>query len=558
MTGSVAVSEPPPPPPGPARVRLPLHLRTLRVCNRILPQVALGGLLLVGAALLEADDVVTQRVRVAVAYLLGWALLRALCHEVLSPVRPALRLVPLSDAAAVRTLGAVKVLLGVMVVTLLAQHLVRATGWNPAVDATLGIVRDVTLILFGAAALWGSGAPAALTARLRGGTRGVAVSTLVHAVLPLAVLTAIVLVVTTALGYERLASWIRGNAILTALQVLAATLSIHLLSRGWRNLLGLSRSDLLGPGAEPAPAAIGLERLGVGAIRLVVVVLAVAWISTTWDVSPREWPAVLDRGIFTPGGLTWARLLGGLLWMGVVVVLGRTAKTILTFLVFPRAEVEVGLRFAVLAVLRYLTIACAALLGLSAVGLDTSSLAWFLGAAGIGIGLGLQDVIANFFSGLIMLLERPVRVGDLIRVGNEVGTVEDIRIRGTVLRTSQNTTVLVPNRQMLAERLTNLSHGMDHGLVEVRVRVAPDADPAAVARLLREVARRHRDVRADPEPRVVFLDMGGAGLDFAVVVHTDRIRQLGAVGSELRFAIHTRLREAGVALAAPLAPPPTA
>ncbi len=197
--------------------------------------------------------------------------------------------------------------------------------------------------------------------------------------------------------------------------------------------------------------------------------------------------------------------------MAGVVVVGRVLQTVLTFLVFPSAEVDIGVRYAILAILRYVVIAVVGVLSLDALGVDTGSLAWFLGAAGIGLGLGLQDVLGNFFSGLFMLVERPIRVGDLVEVGPTTGTVEAIRMRGTLLRTGNNTTVLVPNRQMMAERLTNLSHGLAYAMVEVKVTVEHGTDPAKVERVLLALARAHTSVVGDPSPVVRIVELGADG-----------------------------------------------
>ena len=242
--------------------------------------------------------------------------------------------------------------------------------------------------------------------------------------------------------------------------------------------------------------------------------------------------AFLDVPIVGVGSLTWSRFLGGLAAVAIVLLLARLVRTILTFLAFPRSRLDVGARYAILAMLRYVAWGLAILFGLDALGADTASLAWFFGAAGIGVGLGLQDVLANFFSGLVMLLERPVRVGDLIDVDGMTGTVEEVRMRGTLIRTPQNTTVLVPNRQMMAQRLSNLTYGVSHGLVELRVGVAYASDPPPRgARPARGRARRSPTCCEHPEAVVRFTGFGDSALEFVLLCHTDRVRDRGAVAS---------------------------
>jgi potassium efflux system protein len=201
--------------------------------------------------------------------------------------------------------------------------------------------------------------------------------------------------------------------------------------------------------------------------------------------------------------------------------------------------------------LRYAVIALAVVLGLGALGLDTASLGWFFGAAGIGIGLGLQDVIGNFFSGLIMLVERPIRVGDVVQVGEATGTVESIRMRGTTLRTFDNTTVLIPNRHLLAERVTNLTYGMGHTRVLVQVGVSYDTNPQRVREILLGVARLHDHVLGDPSPEVWLHGFGESALEFTLVAYTDQVRSRFAVASALRIALLNRLRAEGIEIPFP-------
>ncbi len=230
---------------------------------------------------------------------------------------------------------------------------------------------------------------------------------------------------------------------------------------------------------------------------------------------------------------------------------GWLVRQTLTFFVFPRTRLEIGARYAILAVLRYTVIALAFVLALGAVGIETGSLGWFFGAAGVGIGLGLQDVIGNFFSGLIMLVERPIRVGDTVQVGETTGRVEDIRMRGTVIRTYENTSVTIPNRQMLGERVTNLSYGMGHTRLKIEVGVDYGEDPRRVRDLLLEVATQHSDVLADPEPTVWFMNFGASSIDFTLLCYTPRLTSRFAVASDLRYAIFETLRRHGISIPFP-------
>jgi small-conductance mechanosensitive channel len=201
--------------------------------------------------------------------------------------------------------------------------------------------------------------------------------------------------------------------------------------------------------------------------------------------------------------------------------------------------------------LRYAMVVLVVFFAMSGLGVETSSLAWFLGAAGVGLGLGLQDVLGNFFSGLVMLVERPIRVGDFVAVGDAAGTVEAIRMRGTLIRTPDNTTVLVPNRQMLGERVTNLTYGADHRRLQVSVGVAYESDPDEVRRTLLAIADRHPLVLRDPAPFVQLTSLGESALDFTLFAQSRSPLEVFQVASDLRFEILARFRAAGIEIAFP-------
>jgi small-conductance mechanosensitive channel len=150
-----------------------------------------------------------------------------------------------------------------------------------------------------------------------------------------------------------------------------------------------------------------------------------------------------------------------------------------------------------------------------------------------------------------MLIERPVRVGDFVVVGDAAGTVEAIRIRGTLIRTPENTTMLVPNRQMLGERVSNLSYGIQHRRVEVTIGVAYDTDPERVRRILLEIARRHPLVAADPAPFVQLQGFGDSALNFVLFAQSRSPLEVFQVASDLRFQILREFRRANIEIPFP-------
>ena len=150
-----------------------------------------------------------------------------------------------------------------------------------------------------------------------------------------------------------------------------------------------------------------------------------------------------------------------------------------------------------------------------------------------------------------MLLQRPIRVGDIVTVGDASGTVEDIKMKGTTLRTFDNMTILIPNRQMLASRILNMTYSMGHTRVRVDVGVSYDANPEQVKAILLETARAHPQVVAEPEPSVVFQGYGPSSLDFSLFCYTNELRRRVGIASEIRYALFQRFQREGIEIPFP-------
>jgi small-conductance mechanosensitive channel len=520
-------------------------VRAGRVLWRLLPWLVVGGALLAGAWLFGATPAFKERAVVVAAFLVGFALVQAVTAEILSPNRPALRLVPISDQRARYLSATIRVLLVLFFITEVGRWFVEATGWHKSVASLLLLVRNIGLVLLAAAVIASTGVTKWLKGLSPDTYRGLIGRVTGRILLPFAFLAALYLVVAYALGYVPLADFVAWHVVQTFVQILVAVVVFRYARRALKRSVAFIREGGRSRAAtgEPDTVAIGLERIGGGILKILVSVAALFWILAGWGLGPGEGLRRLDDPIFAGAALTWGESLRGVARVLAVLVLGWFLKNLLTFFVFPRSNVEVGARYAILAILRYLVIIFAVVFGLEAVGLSTSSLGWFMGAAGIGLGFGLRDILGNFFSGLIMLLERPIRVGDMIQVGDAAGTVEDIRMRGTAIRTWDNTRVLIPNQQMLGERVTNLSYKLGHSRITVNVGVGYDEDPHRVREILLEVARSHEDVMSDPAPVVRFQNFGNSSLDFTLLCHTTNVTSRVSIASDLRYRIFERFRK---------------
>jgi small-conductance mechanosensitive channel len=207
-----------------------------------------------------------------------------------------------------------------------------------------------------------------------------------------------------------------------------------------------------------------------------------------------------------------------------------------------RRHLDVGVRQAVGTLVRYAIMTMGVVVILQTVGIDLSALAVLAGAVGVGLGFGLQNVASNFVSGLIILFERPIKVGDRIEVGDVSGEVRRIGARATMIVTGENIAVIVPNSQFISERVTNWSHTGKLTAFLVPVRVGWRADAELVRRLLLESASEHPDVLGDPAPEVELQDLRNGLLFVLQVWSTQHLQGEGRLKSELNFAIKEKLK----------------
>jgi potassium-dependent mechanosensitive channel len=219
--------------------------------------------------------------------------------------------------------------------------------------------------------------------------------------------------------------------------------------------------------------------------------------------------------------------------------------------VMARGRVDAGVRNSIRTIVGYLGVALAAIIGLSAAGFDLSSLALVAGALSLGIGFGLQNVVSNFVSGLILLAERPFKVGDWIVAGNTAGFVKKISVRATEIETFQNQTVILPNSELINQPVGNWTHRNHRARLEIPVGVAYGSKPRAVHGLLSDIASSHPQVLKTPPPTVVFKGFGESSLDFEVRIHIPEVLDGLAIATELRFQIVEALEQAGISIPFP-------
>jgi small-conductance mechanosensitive channel len=220
-----------------------------------------------------------------------------------------------------------------------------------------------------------------------------------------------------------------------------------------------------------------------------------------------------------------------------------------TFL--PATELDAGLRNSIRTAFGYCGVFVAAAIAFSYLGLSLDRIAIVAGALSVGIGFGLQSIVNNFVSGLILLWERPIRVGDLVVVGDGEGYVRRINVRATEIETFDRSTVVVPNSNLISGVVRNRVRSDRTGRVVVTVPVPRASDPDQVAEIMRACALAHREVMSEPAPKVLFKKMGESTIEFDLVCFVDEVDAAARVSSDLYFAIYRALRSEGI-----IQPPP--
>ncbi|HVY48046.1 MAG TPA: mechanosensitive ion channel domain-containing protein [Minicystis sp.] len=253
----------------------------------------------------------------------------------------------------------------------------------------------------------------------------------------------------------------------------------------------------------------------------------------------------LAGGVVTPGSILVA---AGVLFVSILVaaLAGRSVRRILA-----AREVAPGMQFAAAKITRYVTIVVGALVAVNSMGFELESLVAASAVLAVGIGFGLQNIAQNFISGVILLIEQPVRQGDFVKVGETLGVVDDIGLRATRVVTRDEVTIIVPNSQLITAEVVNHSRPTQHLRIHVSVGVAYGSDTRQVRDVLLDVARADARILPEPVPEVRFDDFGDSALKFTLLVWIAEPRMDRIVASDLRFAIDDAFRKANIEMPFP-------
>lgn len=377
----------------------------------------------------------------------------------------------------------------------------------------------------------------------------------------LLILTGLVLIFAPLLGYVGMARFIATQIIVTGAVIV--TMYIGFLSGRAVSAPSAFAETAVGKRLEErfGLGQVALDQVGLAAglsIYLLVFVLFIPLILLQWGFQVADIESWTYR-FFTEiriGSITISLvgILVGILLFVVGLVVTRWFQKWVDGNVLARSQVDVGVRNSVRTAVSYAGVALAGLIGLSAAGINLSSLAVVAGALSLGIGFGLQNIVSNFVSGLILLAERPFKVGDWVVAGTTEGFVRRISVRATEIETFQRQTVIVPNSVLINGQVGNWTHRNKLGRIEVALSVHAGNDPRRVQDILTEVVRAQQGLLRNPEPMVVFQAFSSSTLDFEIRAFLADILNGTSVKSELRAAILERFRAEEIPLGGPAAP----
>jgi small-conductance mechanosensitive channel len=509
-----------------------------------------------GGASNPFDDLIEVVVR-AFAYA---GLVESLGRALLMPSLPGWRLAPLSEAV-VRRLAPFPLVIGVAVgLSVLAAGLNNLLGSSLASSVASDILTVIAEILAVGAALVALGrsreeeasAPMAGDPPEDPRWPWVLCVFLAWTAVGLSVLALLA-------GYLALARFLMRETLwigtILALVFLLLRLSDHFLPALLDTDRPLGRTVRTMTGLRAAT----LEQLAVvlsGLLRLAFLLLGLAAILASFGASAEDLLTRIaaSRFVFKVGQLT---VSPGLILGGVAVFLGalavtRAVRAWLEERYLPTTDLDIGARSSLSVAVNYLGIALSVAIAFAFLGLNLSQIALFASALSVGIGFGLQSIIGNFVSGLILLAERPVKVGDWVAIGDLEGDVRAINIRATEIEMFDRSKLLVPNSELISKTVRNVTQSGAIARIRILLRLDSAADPVLARSIILQACRNHPEALGAPEPAVYLTDARDGGLEFTAHIFVASARRLLPVRSDILVSVISALRAAGIAQAPPV------
>lgn len=519
--------------------------------------VVIGGLIAQGA--LGGADALTERADVGLSMLIRVAVfaavLESLGRALLARSAPAWRMAPLPDAVA-RRLSPFPGLIG-----LAAALATLASGLNSLLGAGLAgaVTVDCLTLLLEAGAV-GAGLLALARARHEHAEESETEPHAARWAWVLSVLAAwiavIAAVVATLAGYLALGAFLMRETVWIGLVLGVLAILLRIVDDALPAVIApdsrLGRALHTGVGLSTR----SLDQIGVLAAGLVRVLLLLFGGSTILAPFGAGVEDIITRVtsqsvVFHLGQVTISpgAILGAVFMLFLGLFVTRAVRGWLENRYLPRTSLDIGLRASATAAVTYFGVVSATLFAFAYLGLSLSQITLFASALSVGIGFGLQPVIGNFVSGLIILAEQRLKVGDLVAIGDQEGDIRKVSLRATEIEMLDRSKLIVPNSELITKAVRNLTHGEAQGRVRILLRIEPDADPHAVRALLLEKLKAHKRILARPEPAVHINDIKDGAVEYLAIGFVPSPRLAFGVKSELLFEILPALKAAGITLA---------
>ncbi|MDL4913723.1 MAG: DUF3772 domain-containing protein [Enterobacterales bacterium endosymbiont of Blomia tropicalis] len=485
-------------------------------------------------------------------------LIAGLGRAFLSTRRPSWRLPAISNdvALALKPFPPITALLVFIFQTVEAFNYSVGTSLNTTIFAN-----GLTALLIGSTAL----AISIRTNRARrrmvqAGTPPEARSTLVGLIHMALTLTAIAILLSLIIGYVTLARFLSYEVIWCGILFGSFYFLSHLLNDGCESLFSTNN-----PSGRRIQSSLNIDErhlqqtatvlAAIGKTFLILFVVLALLNATFASSTPIE---LLQKAIEFWGGkgleslnIVPAHMVNALVCLIVGIYVLRSVRRWLDSDFLPKTTMDVGMRVSLVTLFSNVGYVLIILLTLSIMGLQWNKLAWIVSALSVGIGFGLQEIVKNFISGLILLTERPVKVGDLVSISGIEGDIRRINVRATEIQLSDKSTVIVPNSQLISQNVRNATMGNAQGVVTILLTFPLNIDPVRVREILLEVYNENERILETPEPSVSFKDLTPQGIVLSVTGNVSSQRQISGAKSDLLFDILTRLRKEGIVLSAP-------
>jgi potassium efflux system protein len=296
-------------------------------------------------------------------------------------------------------------------------------------------------------------------------------------------------------------------------------------------------------------------------LRTVILFSLIIGLWATWGQVLSAFHSLLDIRLWSYSGevegvtrtlpITVSHFLFGIVVAAITIVSARNLPGVLEITLLKRLPMDKGARYAFTTICRYVITAIGVIIAFSTIGFKWSQLQWLIAALSVGIGFGLQEIVANFISGIIILFERPIRVGDVVTVENTTGKVSRIRIRATTITDWDRKEYIVPNKEFVTGRVLNWTLSSNVNRIVITVGVAYGSDTELTRELLLKVANEHPRVLDDPAPLATFDQFGDNALNFTLRCYLPSMEKRLATVNELHMAIDKAFREAGITIAFP-------